>query len=357
MDPVLTYDQLLRYLEMEDREAQEVLFTEARKIREHSSGNKVYLRALVELSNICRKNCLYCGIRCANKKAERFSLDDDMVVNAAKIAHEMGFGSLVIQSGEVRGKAFTGRIGRLLRKIHQATGTQLGITLSLGEQRFETYKTWRESGAHRYLLRIETSSEDLYKKLHPDDGAHDFRNRLDALEDLKRAGYQTGSGVMIGLPYQTTHHLAKDLLFMKEMDLDMIGMGPYIPHPDTPLGQARVTIPTAGQRVGLSLRMIALLRILMKDVNIASTTALETLDKKGRLKGLLAGGNVFMPNLTPAAFARKYALYKDKPVKDDYVEGIRQFERELNREGMAIGYFEQGNPKHYQERMKNNLRD
>jgi biotin synthase len=264
----------------------QLLFRESARIKEAYVGRKVYFRGLIEFSNICSKDCYYCGIRKGNKKVSRYNLSDDEILQAARYAYEQNYGSIVLQGGEIASPAFTRRIENLLKKIKQLSGNSLGITLSLGEQSQETYERWREAGAHRYLLRIETSDRELYKKIHPRDEHHDFDNRYDCLRNLQELGYQAGTGVMIGLPSQTTEHLAADLLFMQSFDVDMVGMGPYIEHHDTPLYAFRNELLPIGERFDLALKMIATLRILMKDINIAAATALQAIDPLGREKAV-----------------------------------------------------------------------
>lgn len=277
-------------------------------------GNKVYLRGLIELSNNCSKDCYYCGIRKSNKKTKRYNLKDAEVLEAAKFAYENNFGSLVIQSGELQIENFSKRIEHLLKQIKSLSDNKLGITLSCGEQSEDTYKRWFDAGAHRYLLRIEASDKELYAKLHPQNDLHSFETRLKSLELLKKCGYQTGTGVMIGLPFQRLEHLANDLLFMKEFDIDMCGMGPYIEHADTPLFQYKENLLPLSERFELGMKMIALLRIMMPNINIAATTALQAIDKNGREKAIQIGANVLMPNITPGTYRDAYALYENKPL-------------------------------------------
>ena len=224
---------------------------------------------------------------------------------------------MALQSGERSDPEFVDRITRLVREIKKIDGGSLGITLSLGEQDEDTYKRWFEAGAHRYLLRIESSDEDLYYKIHPRNSRHDFRRRIDCLETLKRIGYLTGTGVMVGLPFQTVDHLAADLLFFKRMEVAMVGLGPYIPHPDTPLYRFKEIIPPAKERMDMTLKMIAVTRMMMPGINMVAATANQTLDPQGREKAIAAGANVIMPNLTPEAYRESYFIYPDKAcVKD-----------------------------------------
>ncbi|MDR1951045.1 MAG: [FeFe] hydrogenase H-cluster radical SAM maturase HydE, partial [Bacteroidales bacterium] len=251
------------------------------------------MRGLIEYSNRCAKDCYYCGIRASNHKICRYDVDDELVLKATEYAWKKGFGSIVLQAGERKSREFTQKIEDLLKKTMTLTHHEIGITLSLGEQDEDTYKRWKDAGAKRYLLRIEASNKALYEKLHPQN--HDYNARLKCLEMLKKLNFQVGTGVMIGLPFQTLENLAEDLQFFQNMDVDMVGMGPYIEHHDTPLFLQKSKIKN---RLELSLKMIAILRILMPTINIAATTALQTLDPFGREKAIEVGANIIMPNLT-----------------------------------------------------------
>ncbi len=330
---------------------QKELFELSAAIKEKFVGNIVYYRGLIEFSNRCQKNCLYCGVRAGMKDINRYQMTDDEVLEAAIFAYEHRYGNLVIQAGERSGKQYTAKISSLMKKIHQKTNSQMRITLSLGEQSEDTYLNWRESGADRYLLRIESSSEELYSKLHPQDGKHLYSRRMEALETLKKLNYQVGSGVMIGLPFQTLEHLAGDLLFFRSFDIDMNGMGPYIEHEDTPLYRFRDILPSRDDRFNLSLNMVASLRILMKDVNIAATTAMQTLDPRGREKAISVGANVIMPNITPVRYRKDYLLYEDKPCIDEEAsECLGCLERRIRSTGNEIGYDKWGDSAHYQKK-------
>ena len=279
--------------------------------------NCVHLRGLIEYGNVCEKDCLYCGLRKGNGQVARYCLSDEEVLSCARLAHELGYGSVALQSGERSDPAFIDKITYLVREIKKIDGGSLGITLSLGEQTEETYRRWFDAGAHRYLLRIESSDEELYYRIHPRNGLHSFRRRVDCLESLKSIGYQTGTGVMVGLPFQTPDHLASDLLFFKQMDVAMVGLGPYIPHPDTPLYRFKDIIPSARERMNMTLRMIAVLRMMMPEINMVAATANQTIDPQGREKAIAAGANVIMPNLTPGEYRESYFIYPDKAcVKD-----------------------------------------
>ena len=293
------------------------LFDRALQVKLEHLDNNVHLRGLIEYSNICTKYCLYCGVRCKNLKVERYQLSDEEVLECAKLAHELGYGSVALQSGERSDQVFVDKITYLVKEIKKIDNGSLGITLSLGEQTAETYQRWFEAGAHRYLLRIEASNEELYYKIHPQDAKHDFKQRLNCIDSLLKIGYQTGTGVMVGLPFQTLDDLADDLLFFKQKDVAMVGMGPFIPHPDTPLWQYRDQIPTTEKRMEMTLKMIAILRLMMPEINMVAATANQTVDPQGREKAILAGANVIMPNLTPNEFRENYLIYPDKAcVKD-----------------------------------------
>ncbi|MFC0878155.1 [FeFe] hydrogenase H-cluster radical SAM maturase HydE [Saccharicrinis sp. FJH2] len=315
----LTKEDIIALLTTEG-EDKKLLFETSSRIKKQYVDDIVYFRGLIEFSNVCDKNCFYCGIRKDNVKIKRYNLSDEEIVNAAVFAWKNRYASIVMQSGELTGSTFVNRIDKLLKTIHQRTNRELHVTLSCGEQNKETYRRWMESGAHRYLLRIESSNPELYKKLHPDDEKHRFENRIKALRALQDTGYQTGTGIMIGLPFQTLEDLANDLLFMRDFDIDMVGMGPYIEHRDTPLYQYKDQLLSVDERFQLTLKMVAILRIMMKDINIASATALQAIDKIGREKAIKIGANVIMPNITPGKYRDDYKLYENKPCTDENAE-------------------------------------
>lgn len=346
----LERNDILALLSLENEQS-DILFRYAHEVKTASVGNKVYFRGLIEYSNICSKNCFYCGIRNENKRYRRYTLTEKEVLEAAAYAWENRFASIVLQSGEQQSPAFTSTIENLLKKIHSLTRGELHVTLSLGEQSAGTYKRWYDAGAHRYLLRIEVSNPELYQKLHPADGRHGHMARIDALDTLRKTGYQVGTGVMIGLPFQTLSDLADDLVFFRDFDIDMCGMGPYIEHEDTPLFEHRGLLPPAARRLNLSIKMVAILRIIMSDINIAATTAMQTLDPRGREKAIYAGANVIMPNLTPVKYRDNYLLYENKPnVKDQPEETRIALEKHIRDAGDEIGYGEWGDSRHYQVR-------
>ena len=343
-------EDIIILLESEGDEKQ-LLFKKANEVKLREIGRKVHFRGLVEFSNICGKDCYYCGIRKSNREVKRYNLSDDQILDAARFAHENKYGSFVLQGGELESPAFTARIEKLIRDIKKLSDNKLGITLSLGEQQEEVFRRWFEAGAHRYLLRIESSNPELYLMYHPSDKLHDYARRLTCLKILQRIGYQTGTGVMIGLPFQTLGDLADDLLFMKDFNVDMVGMGPYIEHQHTPLYQYRSELLPIQERFELALKMIAILRILMKDINIAAATALQAIDPLGREKAVRIGANIIMPNITPGKFRNDYALYENKPCVDEEPEEcLNCLDVRIQLADGEIGYGEWGDSKHYAKR-------
>lgn len=291
---------------LRDNSVDEYLFRAADEVRRKYIGDEVYLRALVEFSNICRCNCFYCGLRAANKNVERYRLTGEEILNCAKHAVAQGYKTIVLQSGE--DLFYTAEI--LAEIISEIKKLGVAITLSIGERSFEEYKILKEAGADRFLLRIETTNKELYAKFHP---GQNVENRKKCLYDLKKLGFETGTGSLIGLPGQTEEDLAEDILFYKELNSDMIGIGPLITHELTPL---------AGQANGdltLALKVMALTRLLLPDINIPATTAMETLQPNGRILALQAGANVVMPNVTDNAHKKNYEIYPGK-VSVDYTE-------------------------------------
>ena len=315
-------DVLRRILTTTDPDEVEGIRAAAEKMLLEHCGDTVRLRGLIEFSNRCVLDCHYCGIRRGNRAVKRYSLALDDVVACARWCAEKGYGSLVLQSGERHDAAFVRRVEAMIRAIKEATRSEaqpdgLGITLCVGEQAPETYAHWFAAGAHRYLLRIESSSPGLFARLHPE--SQRFETRVACLKTLREIGYQVGTGVMIGLPGQTVEHLIGDLLFFRDMDVDMIGMGPYLPHVQAVLPGAPV-VPPPEERLRLGLRMIAAARLLLRDVNIAATTALQAMADDGREQGLRFGANVIMPQVTPPRVRAMYTLYDGKPCLDDSAE-------------------------------------
>jgi len=277
----------------------EELFKAADRVRKQYVGDAVHLRALIEFSNYCRQNCCYCGLRHSNEKIDRYRLDAATIIEFAENAKNMGYKTVVLQSGE--DMSFTA--DKLIFIISEIKKLDVAITLSIGERPYAEYKAFREAGADRYLLRIETTNRELYKKYDP---GMDYENRIRCLKDLKSLGYELGTGSLIGLPDQTVEDLADDILFFSEIGADMVGMGPFIPNPDTPLAAAE------GGTFTRAIKMLAITRLLMPDVNIPATTAMETLNTEGRMIALQSGANVVMPNVTEGDYRKKYLLYPGK---------------------------------------------
>jgi biotin synthase len=338
-------------LSLEDTDDIKYLGELAYTVKKEHVGNRVYFRGLIEFSNICSKDCLYCGIRKSNDSPEKFLMTRQEILDAAIFAYRNRYGSVVLQSGERTDGWFTGFVCGIVRSIKTATNGRLGITLSCGEQSPGSYRSFFEAGAHRYLLRIETSNRELYHKLHPRDNHHDFDTRLNCLRWLKETGFQVGTGVMVGLPFQTTDHLVNDLLFLKEIDVDMVGLGPYIEHSQTPLYQYRDQLWPHQERLIMTLKMIAVLRIMMKDINIASATALQAIDGFGRERALKYGANIIMPSLTPREYRKDYLLYEDKPcIEEDREECKDCLEIRIRLVGDDIGFDAWGDSLHFQKR-------
>jgi biotin synthase len=347
----LTRQKIIRLLSLSDYEEQQSLFKRAYAIKVDLHGRKVNLRGLIEFSNQCRKNCMYCGIRSGNSNVVRFTMSDEEILKVVAFARLKGITGVVLQSGECTDAAFVTRITGLISKIRKATDEAFRMTLSIGEQSAETYRKWFEAGAQRYLLRIETSSETLYNSIHPNDGLHSFETRLNCLDSIQQAGFQTGTGVMIGLPGQTVENLADDLLFIQHKGIDMVGMGPYIEHAQTPMFERKEERIPLIERFELSLRMIAVLRLLMPNINIAATTALQTIIPTGREFGLRAGANVLMPNLTPVQYRKSYLLYENKPCLDlEAEETLENLLVRIGKMGEQVAYHDYGDSKYYLNR-------
>jgi biotin synthase len=287
----------------DDRPA--AMFAEADRVRRTHCGDGVYLRGIIEFSNYCKRDCLYCGLRKSNGKIHRYRLTPQEIIDAAKVADGLGYGTVVLQSGEDSDYSIS-EFCRIIETIKKET--KCAITMAVGELKKEDYAQMKAAGADRYLLKIETTNPKLFKTLKPDS---DFDNRLRCLRNLKELGFQVGSGAMIGLLGQTLEDIADDILFFKQMEFDMIGIGPFIAHPNTPLNGA-----TNGT-LDLTLRAVALTRIITKNTHIPATTAVGTIDKDGRQKALKCGANIMMPNATPPQYRKYYEIYPDKICIDE----------------------------------------
>ena len=346
----LLRESIIRFLEGKGPDSE--LFEAARVALLESAGSGVFLRGIIELSNNCRKNCFYCGLRRDNRTFTRYTIPFDEVVNVLESGYAKGLRSFLLQSGELLGTDHIDHVERILRWVSKNL-EGVRMVLSMGELPIGVLERLRTAGAHRYLLRIETSSRELYEMLHPDDGLHEYADRLRSLWMIRASGWQTGTGVLIGFPEQTVENLADDLLFMKKKDIDMCGMGPYLEHEQTPLWNMRDEFSQWEERELLTLRMISLLRILLSTANIAATTALQTLDPEGLEKGLLAGANVVMPNLTPMKYRKDYNLYQGKVhVEDTLDEVLKILENRCSAIGRNVELGNSGDPLHFTNRMK-----
>lgn len=298
----LSKEEFVYLLENYDQETSDYLFSLARTYSQKYFDKEVYIRGLIEFTNYCKNDCFYCGIRRGNSNADRYRLSKEEILSCCQTGHELGFRTFVLQGGE--DPYYTDEIMVDIIKSIREGCPDCAITLSIGEKTYDQYLKYHEAGADRYLLRHETADEEHYKKLHPE--SLSLENRKECLRNLKRIGYQVGTGFMVGSPYQTTECLAKDLAFIKELSPQMVGIGPFIPHKDTQFGNF-----PAGS-VDLTLFLIGILRLMLPNALLPSTTALGTLDKKGREKGILSGSNVLMPNLSPIGVRKKYDLYDNK---------------------------------------------
>lgn len=316
----------LRGVSADSAQAQ-YLFAQARAVREAHYGKKVFIRGLIEISNICKNDCYYCGIRASNAKASRYRLTPSEILQCADAGYKLGFRTFVMQGGE--DPFFTDEVLVDIIKAIKTKYPDCAVTLSLGERSKESYLLLRNAGADRYLLRHETASDNHYSKLHPE--KMKLSTRKKCLLHLKEAGFQTGSGFMVGSPFQTTENIADDLIFLKELDPAMVGIGPFIPHNDTPFAKY-----SAGS-VEMTIYLVALIRLMLPKALIPSTTALGTLDKNGREKGILAGANVIMPNLSPESARQKYTLYNNKLHSGaEAAEQLKMLKERINKIGYEI---------------------
>lgn len=298
----LSKEEYIELLDQITPEMKERLREEADRLKREHFGDKVYTRGLIEFTNYCKNNCYYCGIRLDNKQVSRYRLTPEEIMDSCAVGYELGFRTFVLQGGE--DPYYTDdRMVDVITRIRQ-NYPDCAITLSLGEKSHETYQRFKEAGADRYLLRHETSNEEHYRRLHPENLI--LRNRKDCLFDLKSLGYQVGAGFMVDSPYQTNETIAEDLVFIKELEPEMVGIGPFLPHHDTIFAE----YPKGS--VEKTLLLLSIIRIILPKVLLPATTALGTADPQGREKGLQAGANVVMPNLSPVEVRKKYALYDDK---------------------------------------------
>ena len=309
----LTLEELSHLIETCSDEELAYASKKAQEISKQIFGNKVYIRGIIEFSNFCRNNCLYCGIRAGNTNLKRYRLTEEQILSCCESGYTYGYRTFVLQSGEDP-YYDDNRLCQLVEKIRNRY-PDCAITLSLGERSYDSYKKLKEAGADRYLLRHETADEDHYHLLHPKELS--FQNRMACLQNLKSLGYQVGCGFMVGSPYQTPRCLAKDLLFIADFKPHMVGIGPFIPHNATPFKDK----PSGTLKQ--TLLMLSLIRITLPDVLLPATTALGTIDPQGREKGILAGANVMMPNLSPTEVRKLYLLYDNKICTTEQSEQCR----------------------------------
>lgn len=322
----LTEEEYVELLGHWDDEAVSALLKEeAVRIRKRYYGNKVYTRGLIEFTNYCRNNCNYCGIRRDNRNIIRYRLTKEEILSCCRSGYELGYRTFVLQGGEDLWYTDE-RMVEIIREMKKQY-PDCAITLSIGEKSYESYRKFRQAGADRYLLRHETADEGLYRSLHP--ASMSLENRKQCLYDLKGLGYQVGAGFMVGAPGQTLSHIAKDLVFLQELRPEMVGIGPFIPHHDTVYAKE-----TAGS-VQLTLFLLAVIRIMLPGVLLPATTALGTMDPLGREKGLAAGANVVMPNLSPVKNRKLYELYDNKICTGDEAAECRHC---LGRRVESVGY-------------------
>lgn len=301
----------------------------ANKIRQENFSNKIYIRALIEISNYCKNACFYCGINCKNQNIKRYRLSEEEILDCCKIAYELGFRTFVLQGGE--DLFFTDEKICIILKSIKSTYPDCAITLSLGEKSKESYALFKKFGADRYLLREETANPLHYAKLHPKNMNH--QNRLYCLKNLKELGFQTGAGFMVGTPYQTLEDIAKDLFFIQELKPQMVGIGPFIPHSQTEFSN----FPQGN--LELTLFILSLLRIMNPKVLLPATTALATINPEGRILGILSGANVVMPNVSPKEQRKNYSLYNNKVSEnEESVEGLELLQKQLDKINCKIYY-------------------
>jgi biotin synthase len=322
---ILSKEDFIRLLTDLSAEDIEYLRERAREVSKKQFGNLIYTRGLIEFTNYCRNDCYYCGIRRSNRNVQRYRLTNDEIIDCCRQGYELGFRTFVLQGGE-DGSYHDDDIVEILKMIKKDY-PDCAVTLSIGEKSYDSYLKYYEAGADRYLLRHETANEEHYSKLHPKELS--LSNRKECLRNLKEIGYQVGAGFMVGSPYQTIEHIAEDLLFIKELSPQMIGIGPFLPHHETPFADR--TKGTLEQ----TLVLISILRLMIPNALIPATTALGTVDPKGRELGILSGANVVMPNLSPTKVRKKYELYDNKICTGDEAAECRFC---LERRMKQIGY-------------------
>ncbi len=323
----LTLDEYEYLIENKTDEAAEILAEKARAVREEHYGKAVYIRGLIEIGNICKNDCLYCGIRRGNKNCDRYRLTETEILECADEGYTLGFRTFVMQGGE-DGSLSDEFMCSVIKKL-KAKYPDCAVTLSIGERSRESYEKLFAAGADRFLLRHETADKEHYEKLHPKELS--FDNRMECLKNLKEIGFQTGCGFMVGSPFQTNHHIAKDLKFIEEFKPQMCGIGPFIPHKDTPFkdypaGTAEMTC-----------YLLSIIRLIHPKILLPATTALGTIMNGGREKGILSGANVVMPNLSPVSVRKKYMLYNGKiSTGDEAAEAVNNLAVSMKKIGFEV---------------------
>lgn len=344
---------LLQWLREEDEDSLKRLWQAADDTRRRHVGDAVHLRGIIEISNYCQRSCHYCGINVQHKGLTRYQMSADEIIEVAHSIKAYGYGTVVLQSGE-HACIETAWVSDLIRRIKAETA--MAVTLSLGERPVDDYAAWKDAGADRYLLKIETSDQQLFERIHPPFAQLHWKNRMEILPVLKEMGYEAGSGIMIGIPGQTYDILAEDLLTLQELDLDMFGLGPYIAHPATPLYETYHVLKEERNQVPnselMTYKVNALARILCPKVNIPTTTALATLNREtGRELGLSRGANVIMPNMTPLHYRRLYEIYPRRVCLEEYGPEMHQkLLQRINSLGRTVAADSGASP-HYRERM------
>lgn len=324
-ETMLSKEEFLTLINNISEEDTQFLRERARETARKHFGTNIYTRGLIEFTNYCKNDCYYCGIRRSNKNVERYRLTKEQILDCCRQGHELGFRTFVLQGGE-DGTYSDADIVEIIQRI-KAGFPDCAITLSIGEKSYESYLKFYQAGADRYLLRHETANEEHYRKLHPENLS--LQNRKQCLQNLKEIGFQVGAGFMVGSPYQTTENLVEDLFFLKELDPEMVGIGPFLPHHETPFAEE------AKGTMEQTLLFISLLRLMLPNALIPSTTALGTVNPNGREQGILSGANVVMPNLSPTVVRKNYQLYDDKICTGDEAAECRFC---LDRRMKKIGY-------------------
>lgn len=321
----LSHKDLVDLLTNFDEEISEHLFSLARLVTQTHFGNEIYTRGLIEISSYCKNNCYYCGIRQSNQNAERYRLSKEDILACCETGYQLDFRTFVLQGGE--DNFYSDEVMIDIITAIKSSFPDCALTLSLGEKKRATYQKYYDAGADRYLLRHETATDEHYRQLHP--SSLSLENRKQCLYDLKEIGFQTGTGFMVGSPHQTIKHIAADLAFIQQLNPQMVGIGPFVPHKDTPFGNY------SQGSLELTLLLIGILRLMLPHSLIPATTALGTIHPYGREKGILAGANVVMPNLSPKEVRKKYLLYNDKIATNEEAAESRTA---LQKRMEAIGY-------------------